>query len=62
MDQCYICSRTLVLEGENQNVTHVNSEICVNCELSFSKSGKAGSVLGEKLKNKLVEGEKNGSS
>lgn len=62
MKRCYICSRTLVLEGNNQNVSHLDSEICINCELSFSKSEKSGNILGEKLKEKLFEGEKNGSS
>jgi hypothetical protein len=33
--KCYICSRTLVLEGENQNVSYLDSEICLNCELTL---------------------------
>jgi hypothetical protein len=62
MKRCYICSRTLVIEGNDQNVSYLDSEICLNCELNFSKSGKVGSVLGEKLRDKLLEGKNNGSS
>lgn len=40
MKRCYICSRTLVLEGNNQNVTYLDSEICVNCELTMKKYEK----------------------
>jgi hypothetical protein len=39
----------------------LDSEICVNCERYFN-FGEKKSVLGEKLKEKLSEGEKNASS
>jgi hypothetical protein len=35
LKRCYICSRTLVFEGENQNVNYLDSEICLNCELTL---------------------------
>lgn len=62
MKRCYICSRTLVLEGENQNVTYLDSDMCITCERNFTNFGEKKNILGEKLKEKLSEGEKNASS
>lgn len=38
--RCYICSRTLIKEGNNVNVSHPKATLCLNCEQTMMKKIK----------------------